>query len=437
MPQLQRQVGVFGAIVLGLGSIVGTGVFVSIGIAAGVTGPAVIAAIGVASLVAACNGLSSAQLAANHPVSGGTYEYGHRWLNPVLGFSAGWMFVCAKTASAATAALGFAAYVAGITTLVPPENRIVLALATVLVLTLLVLQGLRRSNTVNAILVLVTVTSLTVFVVAALPAAVRAGTKHLDPFLVPSSGGSPWGGFAEACALMFVAFTGYGRIATMGEEIVDPRRSIPRAMIITLVVSLGLYVSVAVVAVAAVGVEGLVEQDGVESAPLQRAGELLGGSGLAIVVSIGATVAMLGVLLNLILGLSRVVLAMGRRGDLPAACARLDRRQETPWVAVILVGVTIAGLVLVNDIRTTWTFSAFTVLLYYALTNLAAIRLSRDERLYPAWISWCGLVACGFLAFWVPWQIWLTGLGILATGLAWRFAWRKMKPPGDQDRQGL
>jgi APA family basic amino acid/polyamine antiporter len=109
--QLRREVGVVGATMMGLGSIVGTGIFVSMGIAAGSAGPAVVLAIALSALIAVCNGLSSAQLAAAHPVSGGTYEYGYRWLHPSLGFLAGWMFVCAKTASAATAALGFSGYV--------------------------------------------------------------------------------------------------------------------------------------------------------------------------------------------------------------------------------------------------------------------------------------------------------------------------------------
>nr|MBP9225705.1 amino acid permease [Verrucomicrobiales bacterium] len=109
-PRLQPRLGVFGAMMMGLGSIVGTGVFVSIGIAAGIAGPSVILAVALAALVAICNGLSSAQLAANHPVSGGTYEYGYQYLNSWLGFTAGWMFLLAKSASAATAALGFSGY---------------------------------------------------------------------------------------------------------------------------------------------------------------------------------------------------------------------------------------------------------------------------------------------------------------------------------------
>jgi APA family basic amino acid/polyamine antiporter len=214
---LKRELGVFGATMMGLGSIIGTGVFVSIGIAAGVAGSAVIVAIAMAALVATCNALSSAQLAASHPVSGGTYEYGYRYLKPWLGFVAGWMFLCAKTASAATAALGFAGYFLiffGRETswLIP------LAIATVVILTAIVLSGIRLSSRVNVFIVSITLASLTAFVVAGLPAV---SAERLAMQIEPTS-------LLHASALMFVAYTGYGRIATLGEEVVEPHRTIPK-----------------------------------------------------------------------------------------------------------------------------------------------------------------------------------------------------------------
>ncbi len=157
---LKRELGVPGAILMGLGSIVGTGVFVSLAIAAGIAGPAVILAVAIAALVAICNGLSSAQLAANHAVSGGTYEYGYRYLNPWLGFIAGWLFLLAKSASAATAALGFAGYLLNALGLSRQEWLVPLALGTVLVLTLVVLSGIQRSNQVNIAIVSITLLSL-------------------------------------------------------------------------------------------------------------------------------------------------------------------------------------------------------------------------------------------------------------------------------------
>ena len=135
---------------------------------------------------------------------------------------------------------------------------------------------------------------------------------------------------------------------------------------------------------------------------------------------------MLGVLLNLLLGLSRIVLAMGRRGDMPAIVAHIHPTASTPTVAVIVTGVIILGITAIGSIRLAWTFSAFTVLIYYALTNLAALKLAPEHRLYPRAFSHLGLLGCAFLAFWVNPEIWGIGLGVIVVGLAWHVVARKL-----------
>jgi APA family basic amino acid/polyamine antiporter len=417
-PALRRELGVLGAVFMGLGSIVGTGVFVSIGIAAGITGPSVVLAVVLAAFVATANGLSSAQLAAAHPVSGGTYEYGYHYLNPTLGFTAGWMFLLAKSASAATAALGFGGYfldLIGVGTgwLVPT------ALAAVIGLTAIVLVGIRSSNVVNITIVSVTLLTLAAFVIFGLP---EVDGANFEGFI--GDGGAP--GFIESIALMFVAYTGYGRIATLGEEVREPRRTIPRAIIATLVTTMVLYGAVAFVAVGVGGTDTLADLTERLAAPLEELAKGFSGDGLGAFVAVGAITAMLGVLLNLVLGLSRVLLAMGRRGDMPAATARINPAGTTPTVAVPVMGVVIALLVLIGDVRTTWTFSAFTVLIYYSITNLAALRLPPEDRRFPRWISVGGLVACVFLAFWVDPIVWLVGLALLAAGFAGRALFRRL-----------
>jgi APA family basic amino acid/polyamine antiporter len=421
-PTLKRQLKLGGAVLMGLGSIIGTGVFVSIGIAAGVTGPSVVLAIALASLVAACNALSSAQLAASLPVSGGTYEYGYHYLRPILGFSAGWMFLCAKTASAATAALGFSGYLLCNTPFTGREWQIGIALAAVVILTVVVLQGIHRSNRVNQMIVSLTVFALLIFVAAGIPDALQSAPQHLAAIL-PTNFGS----FFEATALMFVAYTGYGRIATLGEEVQSPKRTIPLAIIITLVTSALIYMSVALVSIASVGADAMAAATQDRAAPLEVIARQFNLPGVGLFVGVGAITAMLGVLLNLMLGLSRVLLAMGRRGDMPAIVTRLNRARTTPYVSVIVIGSAIGLLTISGDIKLTWSFSAFTVLVYYAVTNLAALALPKADRLYPRWISWVGLASCLFLAFWVQWQVWLAGLGILAIGLAWRSCFRQFK----------
>lgn len=417
MSRLQRTVGLPGAVLLGLGSIVGTGVFVSLGLGAERAGAAVVVALGLAGMLAGFNGLSSAQLAAAHPVSGGTYEYANRTIGPLTGFTAGWMFLSAKSASAATAALGLSGYLRAMLDL-PAAWDAPMALASVGVVTGLVLAGLRRSNVVNTLMVSITLATLAALVVVAAPVSLEQASTNFDPLLDPESGVE---GLLAATALLFVAYTGYGRIATLGEEVVEPRRTIPRAIWVTIVVVMVLYVSVAATAVAVLGAGpfSALTSDG---GPLRALALDVGGAGLGWAVGVAALTAMVGVLLNLVLGLSRVALAMGRRADLPPLFATIDASGTTPVPAVLLVGAIIGGLTLLGDIGTTWSFSALTVLVYYAITNLSALRLPPADRLYPRWVSVAGLFGCVSLAWWVEPRYWLWGVGLLAIGHVLRWA---------------
>jgi APA family basic amino acid/polyamine antiporter len=414
---LPRVIGLPGAVLLGLGSVVGTGVFVSIGLAVGIAGPAVLLAILFAAALALCNGLSSAQLAAVHPTSGGTYEYGYRELTPALGFTAGWMFLCAKTASAATAALGFAGYVLegiGGEGRIP---RIAIAVGVVIGMTTLVAGGMKRSNRVNAVIVVATIAALIAFVAASAPVVLSHPERLAAPDIRLRD-------LLHATALVFVAFTGYARIATLGEEVREPRRTIPRAIGITVGVAMVLYLAVTVSALGVLGPVDLADaaRDG---APLEVAAGVASGRALRIAVAIGAATAMLGVLLNLLLGLSRVVLAMSRRHDLPARFVHIGG--DTPRPAAVFAGVTVGIVVLVGDIRTTWSFSAFAVLIYYAITNLAALRLDPFRRRLPPWIAVVGLIGCAGLAFWIDPEIWLVGTGAIAIGLSFHVYRRRRR----------
>ncbi len=378
--ELKRELGVSGAVLIGLGSILGTGVFVVIGLGVEMVGPSVLLAILVAALVATCNGLNSAQLAANYPVAGGTYEYGYRLLNPALGFTAGWMFLLAKSASAATAALAIARRLAG------EGWEIPCALGIIAVMTAIILGGLRRTHWVNLVIVSVTLVTLVVFILMGL---------GMDK--PPASGSSAdVADFFEVCALIFVGYTGYGRIATMGGEIQDPRRNIPVAMFLTLGASALLYLGVA--------------------------WAQLAGAPYPALWRIGEVTALLGVLLNLVLGLSRILYAMGRRLDMPARFGELSAGSQ-PSAAILGVAVLICLLILPGDIKLAWSFSAFTVLIYYSICNLSALRLTNEQAFYPRLIGYVGLVSCLFLAFWVDWRIWSVGLLLIALGLGWH-RWR-------------
>ncbi len=424
--QLHREVGVFGAAMMGLGSIIGTGVFVSIGVAAGITGPSVVLAVAIGAAVAAFNGLSSAQLAANHPVSGGTYEYGYRYLNSWLGFLAGWLFLLAKSASAATAALGFAGYALSAMGWASRTYSVPLALLLVAALTLTVLSGIRHSNRTNIAIVSVTLASLAFFVLAGLPTALAAGAENFAPFFDPEAGRGGPAALLSASALMFVAYTGYGRIATLGEEVREPRANVPRAIIAALVAVMVVYGLVAIVGVGAVGTEVLSDVRN-RTAPLEVAARSFGIPFAPQVLAVGAVTAMVGVLLNLILGLSRVLLAMGRRRDVPARFGRLDPSGRTPTAAVVAVGVLVAALAATGEVKTTWSFSAFTVLGYYAITNLAAMALPAEERFFPRWMAVAGLLSCLALASFVELPVLVAGLGLVLVGIAWHAVARRLR----------
>lgn len=409
--QLVRSTALFGAVILGLGSIVGTGAFVSIGFGYALAGEWLLYAILLAAFVALCNGLSSAQLAAVHPVSGGTYEYGYKFLNHDLGFVAGWFFIAAKSASAAAAALASAwlmnQYLGW------PEWAVTsIAIGFIVFLTALVLAGLRRSNQVNALLVGLAIASLIVFVVWSAQAPRPAA-------FVPDSAEFSLRDFLAAAGLLFVAYTGYGRIATMGEEVQEPRRVIPRAIIATMVVVTVLYGAVAWALMQRnplfIGEDFILTQ--------------LMAPGLARdFVFIGAILAMLGVTLNLILGVSRVVLAMARRGDLPHAWATLNSTRTSAPTATWVTAAVMIAIAALGGIRLAWTFSAFTVLIYYSITNLAALKVQREQRFIAKTWPLLGLVGCVSLAVMLNVGTVFIGLVLLILGLAWhRYRYRALR----------
>ncbi|WP_404400163.1 APC family permease [Idiomarina seosinensis] len=378
--QLVRGTGLGGALVIGLGSILGTGAYVSVGLSATIAGDMLVWAIVMAAVTALCNGLSSAQLAAVHSVSGGTYEYGYRFLNPASGIAAGGLFIIAKSASAATAALAIAWYI-GASFAVSGYIIKAIAIALLLLFTVFVLLGVRRTNWLNMVLVSLGIIGLFVFIGVVFSSDL-AGQKTLSQPLIADDLS-----VFHAAALMFVAFTGYGRIATMGEEITEPRKNIPRAVLLTLVLVSALYIAVGL-AILQFGHLAEVKDRHFNIA------SLISDSPWQWLVILGGVVAMAGVVLNLILGVSRVVLAMGRRGDLPRFLDRLDKSNQSAPAATWLSFLIMAVIAAFGGIESAWTLSAFTVLIYYGITNLAALKVSKKQRFIPKFVSVLGLVSC-------------------------------------------
>lgn len=421
--ELRRDIKTPGAIMMGLGSIIGTGIFVSVAITTQVAGNGVVIAIVIAALLATFNGLSSAQLAAAHPVSGGTYEYGNRFLNSYFGFTAGWMFLIAKSASAATAVLGCVGYLFYAFDVGSANWHIVAAgLLLLLLMTFLVSGGISRSNTANKFIVSLTILGLAALVIAGLFSN-GLPTQPVIDAVTDTSGSS----ILYASALMFVAYTGYGRIATLGEEVAEPRTTIPKAIILAMVVIVVLYLAVSLTALQVMGAGAFGQTVEGEAAPLMIVAQTLSVPVIGPIITVAAITAMLGVLLNLLLGLSRVMLSMARRRDLPGALAEVNQKTQSPAVAVWITGLIIGVLVLSGDVVFTWSFSAFTVLIYYAITNLSAFVMPEELRLYPRWIPALGLFGCLFLAFWIEPKFWISGLILIAIGLVWHTLARKKR----------
>ncbi|OEJ25582.1 transporter [Streptomyces agglomeratus] len=399
---LRRTLGVFDAVVIGLGAMLGAGIFVALAPAARAAGSGtlLLAGLALAAVVAYCNAMASARLAALYPASGGTYVYGRERLGPFWGYLAGWGFVVGKTASCAAMALTVGAYVW-------PEQAQVVAVGAVVVLTAVNYGGVQKSAWVGRVIVAV------VLAVLAMVVAVCAGGG--GPSLGSGGGGSA-GGVLQAAGLLFFAFAGYARIATLGEEVRDPERTIPRAIPVALGIALVAYGCVAVAVLSVLGAGELASS----AAPLADAVRAAGFGELAPVVRVGAAVAALGALLALILGVSRTTLAMARDGHLPRVLAAVHPRFQVPHRAELAVGAVVAVVAATGDVRGAIGFSSFGVLAYYAVANASAWTLGPGRGRVLALV---GLVGCVGLAFALPVSSVVAGAAVLAAGAA-AYAWR-------------
>lgn len=399
------------AVGVGLGAIIGAGIFVVTGIAAGVSGPAFLIGLIAAGIIAAFNGLSSAQLAAIYPDSGGTYEYGYKLINPVFGFSAGWMFLISKLAAGGVVAIGFGSY---FYQLVPIGSPLTLSVIAVVFLTIINYFGIKKAGMLNLVIVAVTLFSLLYFVFSGIP---KVNPDNFKPF-------APFGilGIAEAAALLFFAFTGYARIATLAEEVAEPKKTIPKAIIITIITSILLYAAISVVAIGVIGAENMADS----KSPLQMVAKSLTTPAINTVITIGASTAMLGVLLSQILGISRMMLAMGRRHDLPPIFQTIHNRYRVPHLGIVITGLIILLLTIFGTFEFVVRAATFTILLYYSITNIAALKQPRKEQIYGRVIPICGLIGCLTMSVSLPFSVIISGIGLLIIGFIIRFLFHKI-----------
>jgi APA family basic amino acid/polyamine antiporter len=393
---LVRRLGVVGAVGIGLASMLGAGVFFvwSPAAAAAGTGGLLIALL-VAAVIATLNAFSSAQLAMAHPVAGGAYAFGRRWVGPWTGFAAGWLFVTGKTASAAAIASIAAAYLW-------PDARTPLAVGLLVVFAVLNMTGVRTTAWVSLVVVTVVLVGLIGMLVAAY------ANPHPVALLLDLTPTTPYG-ILQAAALLFFAFAGYARMATLGEEVRDPRRTLPRAILLALAIVLVLYAGLAIALTNRFASGMLAASD----SPLA---DLLDPSWRPW-VAVLAGVACFGSLLAILAGLSRTSLAMAREGDLPGALARVSTRTSAPVVAEGVIAVVAIGIVLLLDPAELVASSSAAVLLYYAIAHLAALRQEVEHRWQPRAVAVAGMLGCALLVAALPWPSLVGTAVLLAAGL--------------------
>jgi basic amino acid/polyamine antiporter, APA family len=395
-------------VVIGLGSMIGAGVFSAFTPAAAAAGSGLLVGLVVAAFVAWCNATASAQLAAQYPTSGGTYVYGRERLGPWWGFVAGWGFVVGKTASCAAMALTVATYAVG------GDARATrfLAIAAVVGLTIVNLRGITRTARLATVLVVLTVGLLGATLVVV---GVANRTWH-SPFESMATASAY--GILQSAGLLFFAFAGYARIATLGEEVRDPETTIPRAIPRALGLVVVLYAVVGLMLLAVLGPSG-VAASGV---PLLAAADQAGVGWMGAAVRVAAVLASLGALLGLVAGVSRTMLAMARGRDLPSRLAHVDERRGVPQAAQVALCAAVVLLVVAFDVRAVIGFSSFGVLVYYAVANASAFTQDAEHRRWPRWLQILGVAGCVILVATLPWGAVMTGVCVFAVGVLARLA---------------
>lgn len=411
--KLKRSIGLWSAVAINVGAIIGGGIFVVTGIVAGYAGSALIVSMIIAGVIAFITAWSFAKLTAWQPVEGGVYEYGRQLVSPYAGFLAGWMWLVANTFTGAAVSLGFAYY---LTAAFPSLPTDIVAAAMCLVFTALNLVGAKESTRVNNVLVTIKLAVLAFFVAFGV---FHVNSGNFSPF-VPLSSGVLYGTF-----FIFFAYGGFARVSVIAEEVKDAKRNVPRALLLSLGVSIVIYVFVGLVAVGLLGPIGLAGS----ASPLSAAIGVTNSSLAVQIVSVGGLVATASVLLTAILGVSRMAYSMARRNDLPTTLSRLHHRFLTPYCSIVATGVLMAGLVLFVDLKSVVAVSTFALLFNYSITNIAAFKLKNGRRL-GRFIPLLGLATCfmllAFILLATP-EAWLVGVVFLITGTAYYVVRRKLK----------
>jgi APA family basic amino acid/polyamine antiporter len=411
--QLRREIGLFGATALGIGAIIGSGIFIVTGIVAGIAGPAMILSVIIAGVIAVFSAMSIAELATYLPAEGGTYAYARNLISPFAGFIAGWIWIFSNIFVGAAVSLGFAHYFVALFPQVPVK---IIGSALCLAFIIVNYIGVKESVLVNNLLVTTKVLILLFFI--------GFGLGFFQPgnFALFASEGSM--GILSGAALIFFAYTGFARVTLMAEEIKDPERTIPRSIYLALGISAAVCLLVSIVAVGLAGTATLAHS----GSPLADAIAVTGSPVAVLLISAGAMVATASVLLTTIMGISRIVFSMARSQDLPMMFGAIHPRFSTPHSAIVITGAAMIAALLLADLELVVAVSTFAMLVFYLIANLAAVRLPAEHRRYSKAIPIVGAVSCiGLIVFLIP-ASWIIGCIGLLIGGAWYWIRKKKNP---------
>ncbi len=411
-PVLKREIGLFSATALGIGAIIGSGIFIVTGIVAGIAGPAMIISVLIAGIIALFSALSVAELSAYLPEEGGTYAFAQKLISPFAGFIAGWIWIFSNIFVGAAVSLGFAHYFVTLFPAVPV--KIIAVIICIIFLTINYI-GLEESTLLNNLLVTLKVLILLFFI------AFGLGFFASSHFIPPAPFGTT--GILAGAALIFFAYTGFARVTIMAEEVKDPEKTIPRSIYLALGISTLLYVLVSLVAVGLIGTPDLA----LSGSPLADAIRVTGSPAAVMVISLGAMIATASVLLTTIMGISRIVFAMARNNDLPLALSNISPRFSTPHYAIWVTGAFMVAAIILADLTLVVAVSTFAMLIFYLIANISASRIPSQYQRYPAIVPVIGVLTCAGLVVFLGINSWIIGIIGLAIGIAWYGVRRWMK----------
>ncbi len=425
-------------VALGVGGIVGTGIFTLVGVGANLAGPAVTLAFAVAGVICACAALAYADVSGAIPASGSAYTYSYVVLGEVIAWIVGWSLILEYSLVVSTVAVGWSGYATGFLASMgwtPPHQLLagpldggivnLPAIVIVGVVASALIAGTRESATVNAVLVVVKLAALLLFLGVALP---HFDWAHYQPFMphgfAAHSEDGKRSGVMAAAAIVFFAFYGFDTISTAAEETKNPRRNLPIGIIGSMLICTALYIAVAAIAVGAVPVAGFAHS----SEPLAAILRQLGRGGMAAIIGAAAVIALPTVILAFLFGQSRIFFVMARDGLLPRWLAAVSARGAPVRITALtaLVVAAIAGLVPLDKIAAlanAGTLAAFTAV----AVCMIALRPG-PARLFAGWVRWvvgpACILGCLYLFFSLPLETRGFFLAWNAAGLLYYVVWK-------------